>query len=902
VRHAALATVVLLGLPVRGAAQPYAYVANIGSDDVSVIDTATQAVVAALPAGDDPDGVATSADGTRAYVTSFLSDSLTVIDTAANDVLGTIPVGSGPVGVAVSPDGTRVYVANRGGDSVSVVDTGVGAVVATIPVGRGPNAVAVTPDGTRAYVTNSFTRDPGEVSVIDLTTNAIRATVAVQHVPNRVAITPDGTTAYVTNFRSWNVSAIDTLADAVLATIRVGYKPTAIAVNPNGAYAYVTARHDFTPAGYLDIIDVIANRVRESVLLGTEPSAIGILRNGGTGYVSNFGTGSVTVIDLGDEETSGEITVGERPFAVAVNCTGEGCTQTPFTPKPTKTVTLTPTVTVTPTVTATPSHTATQTATATLQPGLEHVLIELLPYRMDDTTLLDVVLRSGGQTVAGFHHDVIFPSGVRVVATESGTPFCYEFETPPLGVARFEFLPPGCVFGCEGIHVELFTADPLSDAFLDEQIPYYCFLELDDFAGVGTYRLRNQNFGASGPLGEVLATRALDGILTVLPPMTPSPVRSARPTRTPMATSTPTRTPMPEVFLRVGSASGRPGERVGVTVGLDARGRQVAGVQADLVFAGGLRVPARPTGEPECAVNPAIDKPATAFSFIPAACSAEQCTAVRALVLSLTDTDPIRDGAVLYTCQLSIPATTSPSRVVLHLLETGASTPDGGAIPTGAVDGVVTVLGRGASTLQVAARGARICSGGAHDGSACAADAECPAGACVLVQGVCDAGQDDGLLCDCPGGTCAAQPVCATNPQNGTCRGGVNDGACCDRAFNCRGGAACVDTHRLCAAGPSKGMPCMSDSQCVAARCIASGRRCAAGDFDGVSCVDAGDCPRGDCLDPNAPPPSPIPTASPTPRRAAPDDDGCMVTAPTQRIPFALLLLPLFGLARRRRR
>ena len=79
---------------------------------MSVIDTATNTVIATIPVGDTPCGVAVSPDGTRAYVTNLVDDTVSVIDTATNTVTATIPVGDGPDGVAVSPDGTRVYVTN----------------------------------------------------------------------------------------------------------------------------------------------------------------------------------------------------------------------------------------------------------------------------------------------------------------------------------------------------------------------------------------------------------------------------------------------------------------------------------------------------------------------------------------------------------------------------------------------------------------------------------------------------------------------------------------------------------------------------------------------------------------------------------------------------------------------
>ncbi len=42
------------------------------------------------------------------------SNTVSVIDTATNNVTATVTVGSGPYGVAVTPDGTKVYVANCG--------------------------------------------------------------------------------------------------------------------------------------------------------------------------------------------------------------------------------------------------------------------------------------------------------------------------------------------------------------------------------------------------------------------------------------------------------------------------------------------------------------------------------------------------------------------------------------------------------------------------------------------------------------------------------------------------------------------------------------------------------------------------------------------------------------------
>ncbi|WP_374777453.1 hypothetical protein OG756_36440 [Streptomyces sp. NBC_01310] len=45
--------------------------------------------------------------GTYAYVANFNDGTVSVIDTATNAVVVTVPVGNAPWGVAVSPDSTR---------------------------------------------------------------------------------------------------------------------------------------------------------------------------------------------------------------------------------------------------------------------------------------------------------------------------------------------------------------------------------------------------------------------------------------------------------------------------------------------------------------------------------------------------------------------------------------------------------------------------------------------------------------------------------------------------------------------------------------------------------------------------------------------------------------------------
>jgi YVTN family beta-propeller protein len=69
-----------------------------------VIDTASNKVVGTpILVGDSPSLVAVAPDGKYGYVTNLTSNNVSVIDTASNTVEATVPVGSLPFGVGIMP-------------------------------------------------------------------------------------------------------------------------------------------------------------------------------------------------------------------------------------------------------------------------------------------------------------------------------------------------------------------------------------------------------------------------------------------------------------------------------------------------------------------------------------------------------------------------------------------------------------------------------------------------------------------------------------------------------------------------------------------------------------------------------------------------------------------------------
>lgn len=121
------------GIPAVGGASPnsvvatdqYVFVSNGNNDNISVISTSSNKVIAHIPLQPDirlknwrgiiPFGLALSPDHRRLFVAEAGINAVAVIDVPSLNVLGHIPVGWFPSKLQVTPDGKRLVVANAKG-------------------------------------------------------------------------------------------------------------------------------------------------------------------------------------------------------------------------------------------------------------------------------------------------------------------------------------------------------------------------------------------------------------------------------------------------------------------------------------------------------------------------------------------------------------------------------------------------------------------------------------------------------------------------------------------------------------------------------------------------------------------------------------------------------------------
>jgi gliding motility-associated-like protein len=330
----------------------FAYISNHVGNYVSVVSTATNTIVKAIPVGSAPVGVVVSPDGTRVYVANTNSNNVSVIDTKSNVVTGTVTVGKQPTQLTISPDGKLLYVINLGANSISVVNTITNAVTGVIPVSVAPYDLAISPDGSRLYVTYGtmnaivpLSNTPAYwspvVSVINTASNKIETNITLNESVTSLLVSTDGSRVFLANV-DFGISVINTATNKEMPPMIGAGNNTlvnagSIAQSPNGR---VYAAYEGGQSVIADF-DPATNKLVDTIkLLGFGAYGIGVTPDGSKLYVTGFIFSQVTVVDPVTHAIGPVILAGGNPASFKNFITGAAACDGP----PVKfTITVTPT-------------------------------------------------------------------------------------------------------------------------------------------------------------------------------------------------------------------------------------------------------------------------------------------------------------------------------------------------------------------------------------------------------------------------------------------------------------------------------------------------------------------------------------------------------------------------------
>lgn len=175
-----------------------------------------------LPLAKLPSHVAFDAKSTMAFVTQQGSDQVSAIDLATQAVKWTMPVGKLPAGIAMTPDDKYLLVGIMGSDYVEVIDWRTRKTVKRIKAGAGTHNFRAQGDNRYTYVSN---RVANSINIIDQKTLENVGQINVPGGPDCMEITADGKTMWVTLRWIKKVAVIDLASRKVLKYIPVGRSP-----------------------------------------------------------------------------------------------------------------------------------------------------------------------------------------------------------------------------------------------------------------------------------------------------------------------------------------------------------------------------------------------------------------------------------------------------------------------------------------------------------------------------------------------------------------------------------------------------------------------------------------------------------------------------------------------------
>ena len=258
-------------------------------------------------------GMGFSPDHRTLAVVSIGSNSVTFIDTATNAVRHTTYVGRSPHEAFFTPDGNEVWVTVRGENYVAVLDGKTFEEKTRITTPAGPGMQIFSPDGEYGYVCSSFNPETVVISVADHKI-AGRVKQDSPFCPN-IAATPDGTQVWFTLKDVGKTQVFDARPPfAVLKTLDTGPITNHVnfARNANGTFAYVTV-------GGLNEVKVFSIADFEQIAtipVGNLPHGVWPSGDGTRVYVGLENADALAAIDTLTNKVIATIPIGQAPQAL----------------------------------------------------------------------------------------------------------------------------------------------------------------------------------------------------------------------------------------------------------------------------------------------------------------------------------------------------------------------------------------------------------------------------------------------------------------------------------------------------------------------------------------------------------------------------------------------------------
>jgi len=269
------------------------YIVSSGDDNIKVVDPKKDNEILqtiALSAGDNPWDI-TFVSKTKAYVSNLKTNTVAVIDLSAGTVTKRIDVGQSPEGMVYKSG--KLYVANTGyagwgqpyaESSVSIINTTTNAVIKTIPTFINSQDLVFAPNGKLHVVsTGDYATNFGKIAIVDISSETVIDSVILGGSPGDIEITKDGI-AYCSAWGdgtngflySYNASS-KTVINGGSNPITVGANLSGLTYDKNENVLWIPYMTVWAGDGFVQKFDVKTNTVIwVSDVVGNGTSAIAV--------------------------------------------------------------------------------------------------------------------------------------------------------------------------------------------------------------------------------------------------------------------------------------------------------------------------------------------------------------------------------------------------------------------------------------------------------------------------------------------------------------------------------------------------------------------------------------------------------------------------------------------------
>ena len=178
-------------------------------------------------------------DKPLAYVTNINSNSVSVIDLVKDKVIKTISCGNGTEGIDITPDGKEIWVTNSKENTISIICTETNKIITTLQTGNQTLRLKFSIDGKYCLTTNS---EDGTISVYNRYLKKLIKTIQIPgkkgliqrilyHTPHPVGLLmhPNGLYAFIANSNANKIEVICMQTFTLVSTIGTGSVPDGIA-------------------------------------------------------------------------------------------------------------------------------------------------------------------------------------------------------------------------------------------------------------------------------------------------------------------------------------------------------------------------------------------------------------------------------------------------------------------------------------------------------------------------------------------------------------------------------------------------------------------------------------------------------------------------------------------------